>query len=283
MTSWIKAAPQKPLESKPTLFFETNADGFCGNFIDYLYAYIYAETVQQPLYVYDRTNSIGYTYPLLLRTFEQEPKVLYTDAMVPSASSMKKRPTQLKIQECIRALPVDSLRKNAADLFVWNTNLLQRIVGLGSRRFPATFDVGVHIRAANRTGRQELPAIPIEKYVSAIKEQQKKAKKARLDVFVMTDTVSMLEDLKKAADTSWTVHHLPTNLINADMHVQARFNSAPLREKTPVYESFIAELTMIQKAAAVVCTMESSVAKFLYLTMPDTTEFVSLDKKFSAF
>lgn len=283
MTSWIKAAPQKPLESKPTLFFETNADGFCGNFIDYLYAYIYAQTVQQPLYVYDRTNSIGYTYPLLLRTFEQEPKVLYTDAMVPTASSMKKRPMQLKIQECIRALPVDSLRKNAAELFTWNSTLLQRITGLSSRRFPAAFDVGVHIRAANRVGRQELPAIPIEKYVSAIKEHQKKAKKVKLDVFVMTDTVSMLEALKKAADSSWAVHHLPTNLINADTHVQARFNSAPFREKTPVYESFIAELTMIQKAAAVVCTMESSVAKFLYLTMPDTTEFVSLDKHFSAF
>jgi len=283
MTSWIKAAPQKPLESKPTLFFETNAEGFCGNFVDYLYAHIYAQTVQQPLYVYDRTNSIGYTYPLLLRTFEPEPKVLYTDAMVPSASSMKKRPTQLKIQECIRALPIDSLRKNAAELFVWNNNLLQRIVALGSRRFPPTFDVGVHIRAANRVGRQELPSIPIEKYLKAIRDLQKKMKKAKLDVFVMTDTASMLEDLKKAADSSWTVHHLPTNLINAEMHVQARFNSAPLREKTPVYESFITELTMIQKATAVVCTMESSVAKFLYLTMPDTTEFVSLDKNFSAF
>lgn len=283
MTSWIKAAPQKPLESKPTLFLETNADGFCGNFIDYLYAYIYAETVQQPLYVYDRTNSIGYTYPLLLRTFEQESKVLFTDAMVPSASSMKKRPTQLKIQECITALPIDSLRKHAEELFVWNNTLLQRITGLGSKAFPATFDVGVHIRAANRVGRQDLPSIPIEKYVSAIKGSQKASKKAKLSVFVMTDTVSMLEGFKRAAPPSWTVHHLPTNLINADTHVQARFNSAPIREKVPAYESFIAELTMIQKSEAVVCTMESSVAKFLYLTMPDTTEFVSLDKTFSAF
>jgi hypothetical protein len=65
--------------------------------------------------------------------------------------------------------------------------------------------------------------------------------------------------------------------------VQARFNSAPFREKTPVYESFIAELMMIQKATTVVCTMESSVAKFLYLTMPVTTGFVSLDKKFTPF
>jgi hypothetical protein len=67
------------------------------------------------------------------------------------------------------------------------------------------------------------------------------------------------------------------------MHVQARFNSAPFREKTPVYETFIAELAMIQKSRAIVCTMQSSVAKFLYLTMPDTTEFVSLDKNFSPF
>jgi hypothetical protein len=283
MTSWIKAAPQKPLESKPTLFFETNANGFCGNFVDYLYAYIYAQTVQQPLYVYDRTNSIGYNYPLLLRTFEQEPKILYTDAMVPSANSMKRQNTQLKIQECIRALPIESLRKNAADLFVWNNTLLQRIVGLGSKRFPDTFDVGVHIRAANRVGRQELPSIPIEKYVSAIKDAQKASKKAKLDVFVMTDTASVLVDLKRLADPAWTIYNLPTLLINAEMHVQARFNSAPVREKTPVYESFIAELTLIQKAATVVCTMESSVAKFLYLTMPDSTNFVSLDKNFSPY
>jgi len=283
MTSWIKAAPQKPLESKPTLFFETNADGFCGNFVDFLYAYIYAQTVQQPLYVYDRTNSIGYNYPLLLRTFEQEPKVLYTDAMVPSANSTKKRVMQLKVQECITALPVESLRKNAAELFIWNQILLQRVVGLGLKRFPSTFDVGVHIRAANRVGRQELPSISIEKYLAAIKDIQKKSKKAKFDVFVMTDTASMLEQLKKGADPSWVIHHFPTNLINSDTHVQARFNSAPFREKTPVYETFIAELMMIQKSAALVCTMESHVAKFLYLTMPDKTEFVSLDKNFSPF
>jgi len=283
MTSWLHVPRQKPLESKPTLFFETNADGFCGNFVDYLYAYIYAETVQQPLYVYDRTNTIGYNYPLLLRTFEQEPKILYTDAMVPTANSTKKRATQLKVQECITALPVDSLRKHAAELFIWNQTLLQRVVGLGLKRFPAIFDVGVHIRAANRVGRQELPSISIDKYVKAIKDLQKASKKAKFNVFVMTDTVSMLEQLKKVADPSWTIYHLPTNLINAEMHVQARFNSAPFREKTPVYETFVAELMMIQKSAALICTMESRVAKFLYLTMPDTTEFVSLDKNFAAF
>ena len=126
-------------------------------------------------------------------------------------------------------------------------------------------------------------AIAIDKYVKAIKDLQKASKKAKFNVFVMTDTVSMLEQLKKVADPSWTIYHLPTNLINAEMHVQARFNSAPFREKTPVYETFVAELMMIQKSAALICTMESRVAKFLYLTMPDTTEFVSLDKNFAAF
>ena len=251
--------------------------------MDYLYAYIYSETLGQPLYVYDRTNSIGYNYPLLLRTFEQEPKILYTDAMVPSASSTKKRATQLKIQETILSLPIDSLRKHAEGLFVWNDTLLQRIVGLGLKRFPSTFDVGVHIRAANRVGRQDLPSISIEKYLFAIKDLQKSSKKTKLNIFVMTDTVSMLEQLKKAADPSWTIYNLPTSLINPDAHVQARFNSAPFREKTPVYESFIAELVTIQKSAAIVCTMESSVAKFLYLTMPVTTSFVSLDKNFGPF
>jgi len=196
---------------------------------------------------------------------------------------MKKRAMQLKLQESITALPVESLRKHAADLFVWNNTLLQRITSLNSRRFPAAFDVGVHIRAANRVGRQELASISIEKYLSAIKTLQKTSKKAKLDVFVMTDTASMLESLKKGADPSWTIYHFPTNLINPEMHVQARFNSAPFREKTPDYETFIAELAMIQKSRAIVCTMQSSVAKFLYLTMPDTTEFVSLDKNFSPF
>jgi hypothetical protein len=282
MTSWIKAAPQKPLESKPTLFFETASNGFCTNFIDYLYAYIYAETVGQPLYVYDRTNSIGYNYPIITRTFEPDPKVLYTDAMVPSANSTKKVATRLKIQEAISALPLDSLRTHATELFVWNNILLGRIVGLGIRRFPDTFDVGVHIRAANRVGRDSAP-IAISKYVSAIHDMQKASKKTKLDVFVMTDMVSMLEQLKKAADPSWTIYHLPTNLINPEMHVQARLNTAPFRETVPVYESFVAELIMMQRAEAVVCTMESNVAKFLYLTMPDTTEFVSLGKKFSVF
>jgi len=282
MTSWIRARPlprsETPLE-RPILF-ETNDLGLCANFNQFLYAYAYTslQDGEKPLTVYDMQNCISPALPLIKSSFADMSGVVYADSMVPSAVSLKR--ILPKVMETVRGIPLNTLRATAQKIFQWSPQLISIVKEIYDKaKLPASFDLGIHIRAGDKITTREMASISIDKYVAATKKYQADAGLDELQIFIMTDTIPLRAAFIKKADPSWSIHYLPTPLPQPEGHNQAAFNNSPRRVKTTAYNYFMAELIIMQSIPDILCTLSSNVGRFLYYTVEHQDGIMSLDAK----
>ena len=270
MTSWLRNAPPMPLTKKDSLIFEIAQGGFCSQFNNYLHAYLYARAEKETLHVNDMMNAVSVQYPLLQSTFKSPPDVKFVDAQVLSAVSTQRR--QGPIRVLLNTTKSEELRALAREVFQWNRSLLEKLQPiLDDAIFPAEFDVGVHLRTA------DTKPLSLELYTQAIRKYQQTSKKTALNIFVMTDSVLRLEELKKKCDPTWRVYSLNTPLLGTNGYSQQEFNNSPSRARMNAYLHFMAELYLVQMIPHIVCSFSSNVGRFLYLTMADGSTITSVD------
>lgn len=274
MTSWIRVPPMKRPEQKG-LFFETSDAGFCTNFNQYLYGFIYSLNEDKPLYIYDYANPVAINYPLIKNTFVDISGVTYTDGMMASVSSIRR--VMPRVMENVRAMPMPTVRAIAQRIFQWNESILTTLKGIIGQSLPKSFDLGIHIRVGDRITTRDKRSIPVQDYVNAAK----KFKKDDMSIFLMSDSVNAIAEFKKKADPSWKIYTLPSSLPNPDGHLQAQFNRAPSRARLAAYHSFMAELLVMQSIPEIISTFSSNVGRFLYYTVEYPERIISLDQKFS--
>jgi hypothetical protein len=279
MTSWIKASLPKKVEGRPSFFFETNDSGFCSNFNQLLYAYAYSLSESRSLEVYDYSNSVSIHLPLIKNTFGDISGVLYKDSVSINSSSIRRNIG--RVMNHVLTTPISRLREIAQRIFQWNRELIPTLEGiLASANLPASFDLGVHIRAGDKITTKEARAIPIDDYVRAAKKFQTTSKKDELAIFLMSDSVTAVSEFKNKADPSWKVYTLSSSLPNPEGHNQLQFNRSPPRARLAAYNAFMAEILVMQSISHSICTMSSNVGRFLYYTVEHPENLVSLDEKF---
>jgi hypothetical protein len=277
MTSWIRAPPAKRPEQKG-LFLETSDAGFCANFNQYLYGFLYSMTQDKPLFVYDYANPVAISYPLIKNTFVDISGVTYTDGMTSSTSSIKR--LMPRVMDNVRSMPMATVRAIAQRIFQWNNSLVPTLKGIISgSKLPASFDLGVHIRVGDRITTRDKRTVPVEDYLRAAKKVLAGRKES--NIFLMSDSVNAIAEFKKKADASWKIYSLPSTLPNPDGHLQAQFNKAAPRARMAAYQTFMAELLIMQSVPDIICTFSSNVGRFLYYTVEFPERVVSLDEKFS--
>ena len=275
MTSWIRVAPAKRPEQVPGFFFETaEAGGFCSNFNQFLYAYLYAKAEGKPLSVYDMANPVGVTFPLIKSTFVDISGIAFTDSAMPFAVSLKR--SLPRIQQNALNTPIATMRQVAQQLFQWNDAILEPLKDvIKEAKLPASFDLGIHIRVGDGI----IPrAVSIDEYVRAAKKilAPLLAEKDEMNVFVMSDSSSAIEQFKKKADKAWKVYAIAAPAARQDIRATQRARQA-------VYYNMMAQLLVMQSIPNIVCTFSSNVGRFLYLTVEHADKVVSLDvPRFSA-
>jgi hypothetical protein len=279
MTSWIRAPLPKKLEPKG-LLFETTDGGFCSNFNQFLYAYAYSVAEGKPLQVYDLANCVAVTYPLLKNTFIDMSGVTYTDGM--SLGTTSTRRSIARVMMNAQTMPLATLRRQAQQLFQWRPEFIPTLEGvLSSAGLPAEFDAGVHIRVGDRITTRDRRTVPVDDYIRAVKKIQADLKKEEMNLFLMSDSLTAVEEFKKKMPTTWKVYTLPSALPSPDGHIQSQFNRAPARARMTAYHSFMAEILVMQSISHIVCAMSSNVGRFLYYTVEHPENMVSMDEKFS--
>jgi len=185
----------------------------------------------------------------------------------------------MRVLSTVSAMPLKDVCKIAHTIFQWNPDLIRVLTDIiRAAKVPTELDLGVHIRGGDKITTGESRAIPITDYIKAIKKFQATTKKDNLTIFVMTDSMSQLAELKKKADPSWTLFNMAPSLPQPDGHVQDQFNRSPPRARLSAYHSFMAELLIMQSISDILCTFSSNVGRFLYFTVEHPERIVSLDE-----
>lgn len=275
MTSWISSTRRKPgtVTREQAYTFETNdSSGFCTQFNQYLYAYLTAKSKSRNLYVFDKKNAVNSSLSLLQSTFEIPEEIKFSDM----AMLQYQRLTMEQTFPITRTIPIQTIKQMAKDLFNYNDEtLLECDKFLKLYKLPKSFDVGVHIRAGDKLARREMTPIPIESYVSALKAYQKLKDLKEMNVFVMTDTYKLFEQLKAKADSSWKLYTLDTQEQKGYDH--SEFKQLPPRQRKAAYIQFLTELQIMRQLDGIICTLTSNVGRWLYINMKEGAQFKSLD------
>lgn len=280
MTSWIRATLPKKRPEFKSFLFETTDAGFCTNFNQFLYAHAYAMAEGRALEVYDLSNPVSVTFPLIKSTFSFEDisGVNFTDSASITSTSLRRY--MPRIMDAVRGMPIQSLRAIAQDVFQWKESFIPTLEAvLNTAKFPAEFDLGIHIRVGDRIAMRDRRAVPVEDYLRAAKKFQ--GTKETLNIFLMSDSVNAITEFKKKADKSWKIYGLPQSLPNPEGHLQSQFNRAPARARLAAFHTFMAELLVMQSINDIICTFSSNVGRFLYYTVEFPERIISLDEKFA--
>ena len=279
MTSWIRGPAPKRAELKTSLFFETSSAGFCTNFNQLLYAYAYSVSEGKPLNVYDLSNPIAPTYPLIKNTFEDISGIVCTDGV--TAGSMSINRVLPRVMANARSIPIETLRRHAQQIFKWKESFIPTLkTVLSSTTLPGEFDLGIHIRVGDRIASRDRRVAPVDEYIRVAKKYQTDSKKDKLSIFLMSDSIVAISEFKKKAPASWSVYTLPPSLTSPDGHLQSQFNRSPAPARMNAYRTFMAELLIMQSISSIICTFSSNVGRFLYMTVESPEKMISIDERF---
>jgi hypothetical protein len=274
MTSWIKAVRKVP--AKPREYsFQTTEAGFCSQFNNYFYSYLYVNSLGKKLFVCDKPSPLGANVNFLKTTFEDVSGVEYTDLANPMNTLLEKRMNLT--YGFLSNLSNTDLREAAKKFFNFKPAVLEEIKKRNTISPITQFDLGIHIRSGDKIATGEMKMIPVQSYLQAIQTFQKQSAKPRLSIFVMTDNYEMLEQLKAKADKSWSFTTLPSAKFYAKGHVQGDFNLLPRKTKEDMYYNFLTELSIMKKIPSIICTFSSNIGRFLYLTCDSVDKIKSLD------
>lgn len=266
MTSWLGTrqfaqSGSKSKTQESVSFFQTTEGGFCSNFTQLFLAYADAVKNSSPLYVHDVPSAVGPTFPLLQTILKDNSTVKYLKDI--PQNSQRIDPSKLST---LTSVPV--LRRMARDLFMYNGDtqekIMTRIKGAGLER--TQFDVGVHIRSGDKITTGEMKAISIDEYVRALSMYSRKLGK-KLSIFVMTDNITLFEELKQRSDPSWSFTTLQgVSNYTLQGHTQYSFTTLPSAVRQDLFYQFLTELHILQNIPNLVVTYSSNIGRFLYLT-----------------
>ena len=271
MTSWIRVAPKKTKESLRSLFFKLEEGEFCSQFNQYLYSNMYAESLGRPLITYDKSNPISANFPLIQGTF-QTSGVTFSDGMVPNVTMILQRDMN-KIFPYINALSTDLLRTKASEILQWNSTTLATVESLKRQNnIPEMCDIGIHIRSPESRNN-----LPMAAYIGAITEVYNRLKKSTIDIFVVSESQTLLQDFLSKVPSNWKIHMIQKSSMNVSGFSNITFDRQPQRIRLATYNEFLANLACLQAVSNLITSLSSDVGRFLFLTNQVMTHFRSMD------
>jgi hypothetical protein len=277
MSSWNPSRhPARKQFDKDDFIFMTTEAGFCSQFNNYLYSIILAKKFKKKLLLFDKVSPVSLSYNLIKNTFFLPPTVESIDVLPPNTKS-----TQLsyykKIMNVMTHETEESIRREAQATFRLCPEMAERVnKEIIKYRFPA-FDLGIHIRSGDKITTKEMLPIPMTQYIAEITNYKAKINKHVLNVFVMTDNITLLNLLKSSVDASINIYSVEFKSPCINGHLQGEFNLHPRDVKEEAYIQILAELTIMQRIPALLCTLSSNIGRFLYITCITTANFKSLD------
>jgi hypothetical protein len=277
MSSWGQPAPNQTKLRYSDLFFKISTSGYGTNFQQFFMCWLYARHVKKPLYLCDTTSNLSSTFHLILDTFQPIKGIIYTGKSGLPVFQDK----VIEMKEYLTGLTDEFLRSEARSVFRWNGKT-QGIIDAAISHLPQ-FDIGIHIRMGDKITSGEMAAIPLSTYADAIKQTRALLAKESINIYVMTDTPSVLESLKGLLDANTcALYSLPSPIV-LEGHDQRTFNRMEASQKMAAYYHFLSEFHIMRRCAQIICTYSSNIGRMLYLTREPGTEIRSLDVPLSRF
>jgi len=293
MSSWSNPTRGFPVKTKQATlsissYFQPTQGGICSNFIQLFYSYLYCEKNVELLYVFDKPNCVSDTFPMFQGILNENSLIKYLKEIPKDTKRMDYK--TIVNNHSLSAMPFSKMKKTAQSIFSFNSSTQEKIMSLirqkGLER--TRFDVGVHIRSGDKITTGEMKTIAINEYVYALQTIQNNLKKKDLNIFVMTDNLSLYEELMAKGDASWSMTTLEEpSVYTMNGHEQVVFNLLPQEKKVSLFYQFLTELHIMQRIPNLILTFSSNVGRFLYLTsyaIQDEENVISLDvPKWSTF
>lgn len=271
MSSWNQSIVIKPSLSLNELYWQASKSGYCTNFQSYLIGYIYAKYKKRKFYIQDKTSNISEYYHLIKDTFELPEYVTVTDKKGTSIFLDK----IYDINQYLLRLSNDDIRNAAKECFTLKPSVLE-IVNKYSSHLPE-IDLGIHIRMGDKITSGEMKVIDLQVYIDAIYSEKSLISKDSLNVYIMTDNSSVIDNLRAKVDTSISFFAIPAPHTIPGGHDQKTFNSLPTDIKKSAFYHFLSELRILQRCPRVLCTYSSNIGRFLYMTCNNPEGIKSLD------
>lgn len=278
MTSWIRVPRKLRSEDGPRVrnYLLTLEDGdFTSYYLSLFNAYAFAAANGRELNVYDRSNPVSVSYPLLKDTLEPADKVSYVTEMMSGVTVLggqgDPRYAGLLVQ-----MPPEVLRNVADRVLQWTPTMMNRVNGIiAAQKLPPTFDIGVHIRSRSRFDTIRAPTTAT--YVAAVEDAVRIRKLKTPTVFVLVSDPADFTDFARLAPKTWTLFQVSPSTTTIRGSNVGSFNRQNSAIKLNAYVEHVTELYCMQNCTTIVSTLSSNVGKFLYLTAKSPLAFQSLD------
>jgi hypothetical protein len=282
MTSWIRVPPRrKEEEVEKTYFHLLSNEEPMGQLMELLNSYMYAQNQGAPLRALDNTNASSTMTGLFVTTLKDCSGLTFVESRGAGSQSLNNRINLLT--PFLASQPVDAFRAAAEKLFQLNSRTVEQISEVqNSLRFQSAtrngpvqihkgvtprFDVGLYIQ---ETIKGRTPVLP---YVAALREIQRKSKAAALSVFVVSDDESVLLELKRSGDASWTFYMYPPRPVATGGTTRAL-----QRAKEAAFVQMLAEFAVLQMIPSLVTSLRAPAGKFLYLTCVNPAGVKGIDE-----
>lgn len=271
MTSWIRNAPptRKTPPIQKSYYLECTAEPFTTQCLTLFYSHLFATRNGAPLLVADRNNSVGTNFPLFRSVFADVSGVSYVDGRQIASTALTGRNAQM--MALANSIAVKDLRLAAETFFNLNTEAASRIQSqlasvsvLRAKKGTATttvalpssgFDAAVALSAEERLSTAERRATYLQSYVAALRDIQLRRKLKEMSVFFYAEDEDQFNEFVRLMDASWTAYSF---LPNA--------GGRAARGRIEAFYQMVTELSVLQTCDAVVCSLNHSLGKFLYLT-----------------
>lgn len=251
-------------------FFRCDIHGFCFNFLRFLYLYTYYKHKNEILYINDTINILSTNDHLLFDTFVLPSSVVYSAQYINTTSKDE-------IVKYLNTVSIYTLKAAAKDVFTIKTNIQEEINILKSS-IPA-IDIGIHIRKGDKITTNEADDLPIEIYIDAVQKAYIKLGKERVNIYLMTDTNSIIEEFRVKMDKNWSLYVIES-VFPVDGHIQEVYNNYEYKVKAYLYKRLLAELDILINSSIVICTFTSNIGRYIYLK--GENEVISVDQQISS-
>lgn len=280
MSSWANRTATIPRKLTGEPFFQTSVAGFCSNFNEFIFTYIYCQKRGIPFRVLDIPNCVSLNRPLLASLLQPHPNVEFLKQEQSSKKITRKDILQLASMLNVSA---EDFQKAASDIFQWNPQTQEHFAEFfGHRKCPPveSFDVGLHIRSGDKITTGEMKEISLERYRQELEAIQKKIGKKQLSIFVMTDNISLLHKLKAICSQNWTWFTFQEETPYSQRgHIQQEFNLLPSTVRYQLFFQFLAELEVMKQMRYLIVSFTSNIGRWIYITntVAKKEDIVSLD------
>lgn len=287
MTSWIRKTGTASLMGDPnaekdkSMYYHTTDDNVAAELLNIFYSFVYANSSDAPLKVYDTSNPLMPNRGFYATTFEDISGLQFVDTQSTRFTSLNKK--SMQVLQFIHQFPVGALSHAATQVFKLRKERHEEVVNAINTMYVqghttsskvATltkvdydrYDIGIYIRSNSKK-------VPVQPYVAAIRAFQKKYQMEKVGVFLMLDDMFMVDELKKVADPSWTLYVAAP----AAPKTGSSSSAAQIRAQQEKNVGFLANISILQNIPHTITSMGSAVGKFLFLTCDDVQKFKTID------